>query len=810
LRAYFASNGTGNIQHKFRDYETATFWCRFYLYVHTAPAAQTVIWKYGDGLYNPILVKLNTTRKVSIWDDAGVIGAESGALTVDTWYRIEVSYNDTTNVTTLWVDGTQIATGGSSTVDGGDRFYLGSMTSTTCDIFFDDVAVNDATAGGTQTGLPGAGGVVVLKPAGAGSSAATAGDYADINEVPPSDTGSSPGVGIIELDANPTTGFYTVDDPVTAGIASGSTINSILLLARMREETAGTSNWFGLIKSASGGTEETTASDDAGDATTVRTNPAATTAFSRNLYSYIDATTAAAWTVTGTNSLTNMQIGVRTTDGTPDTWCYTLAAMVDYTPAAGTNVTVTVSAPEAFVATTLTPTITAGDIRINATLQSFISATLTAVVTATRNISIAMAILTSSFTTLAPTVTAETSISNSPPIESATFVTITPTVSTTRNINNAIAIQSGVLATIQPSLTLNDNEEIAAGINSGVLATLDPIIVAERCASVSATLQSYTSDTLNPAISTTRNVSVSPTINSGVFAQFASTTSITRNVSNSPTIQSGTFSTLDPTITTTSAVNIEINADLQSGAFATIQPSITNNDNETIAPGIQSATFSTLDPVVSTTRNVNQAVAIQSGEFATLTPAVSTSINISSSPTIESGEFATLTPVITTTRSVSISPDIQSGVWELITPTIESGGNISISPAIESGTFSQPEAVISTTRNVSISPAIDSGEFLTLTPAIVEGQGITVSPIAESALFATINPAISTEQNISITSDVLSGSLSTLTPTIETPSSQTDITIYAPVQYIGAIKKIFIVNRGKMAIYLGGTNYLEL
>lgn len=192
---------------------------------------------------------------------------------------------------------------------------------------FDDIAINN-TSGSVNNSYPGEGNIVVALPTGAGDNAATTGIFSYINEVPPSDTATS-GSTMIELDANPTIGDYNMTDSATLGIDSYDTINAIAPIARIREETAGTSNYTLRIKSAAAGTTTSSSSLDAGNATP-RTNPSGTTAFANVFISETDPTTGVAWTPTGTNSIDNMQVGVGTTDGTPDTWCLTLAAMIEY------------------------------------------------------------------------------------------------------------------------------------------------------------------------------------------------------------------------------------------------------------------------------------------------------------------------------------------------------------------------------------------------------------------------------------------------------------------------------------------------
>jgi hypothetical protein len=481
------------------------------------------------------------------------------------------------------------------------------------------------------------------------------------------------------------------------------------------------------------------------------------------------------------------------------------------TTGGGTNVTVNVSAPESFASSTLTPTVTTTrEATVSATIQSFVSATLAPVISAVRNVTTTVAILSAAFTTLTPTVTAETSVSNSPPIESATFETFTPTVTTTRNPSVTSTILSGVLETIQPSLTLNDNEEIAAGLNSGVFATLTPTISTTKSVSTEASLQSFASATLDPTIATTRNVSSTPAIESGTFATLAPTISPVRNVSTSPSIETGTFAQLDPEVTgSTGSVSIAIDAALQYAQFETLAPSITVATNTSTSATIQSGAFATLDLTISITRNVSSVADIQSAVFATIQPSITYNDNEDIAPGIQSGTFATLDPAISTTRNPSVSPAIQSGAFETIQPTITTGGDMQVFPDIQSAQFLQPQTTASATRNIDVSADIQSAIFETIQPSLTLNDNEEISVSISSAQFETIDPTVTTTRSVSTTPQIQTGTFQTLNPTI-TVQVPINVTVQAPVQYIGAIKNIFIINRGKPAIYLGGNNYLEL
>lgn len=306
---------------------------RVYLRIATAPGADAVaIYLFRDGTNGNLgNIRLNSNRTLELWDEqaAAQQGSDSSALSLNTWYRVEMSYNRTSGAIEAFIDGVSFASG--TTITGADANVMrwGVIDSATCDLYWDDVAINNS-AGSVNNGLPGAGSIVASLPTAAGDNAATTGIFSYINEVPPSDTATS-GSTMIELDSNAVVADYNVTDSATLGIDSYDTITAISILARVREEAAGTSSYQLRVKSASGGTVTSTAAADAGNAT-ARTNPNGTTAFGRPLISETDPTTGVAWTPTGTNSIDNMQIGVTNVDAdsTPDLWVLTMAAMIEY------------------------------------------------------------------------------------------------------------------------------------------------------------------------------------------------------------------------------------------------------------------------------------------------------------------------------------------------------------------------------------------------------------------------------------------------------------------------------------------------
>lgn len=321
------SGASSYIIHRVQPDGTGRIFIRMYLYIATAPSADTDILVWGDGTYMPQTIKLKTTSKLGLYNDVTQQGSDSGTLSASTWYCIQLDYADASaDAMTAYLDTTtcgttSFASGTGGDIAGGGIFWLGVTDATTADLYFDDIAVNSEANPGqsSQTSLPGEGRFAILVPTASGASACTSGTYDDVDEIPPTNAGSSPGVEQCELDVNPTNGLFNMTDSSTAGIDSYDTITLVDPLLRVREDTVGTTNYTIRVNS-NGGTASASASVDAGDATTVRTNPTGTTAFTNRKVMYRDPTTLSAWTPTGTNSIDNIQCGAGTTDGTPDTW----------------------------------------------------------------------------------------------------------------------------------------------------------------------------------------------------------------------------------------------------------------------------------------------------------------------------------------------------------------------------------------------------------------------------------------------------------------------------------------------------------
>lgn len=328
IEQVFSTNGMGE----------DSAYVRFYVYIASAPNAQEDIFRFGsDSFGDQVAVRINTNRTLEFWEIGlgnGQLDGDSFALELNTWYRIEMSYE--VDTWTMRIDGVTIANDTSSSYENADASYimLGCVTSTTADFYFDDVAINDAN-GSAQTSYPGVGSVVHALPNAQGDNdpdgarddtctTSSANCYQELDETDPDDATT-----FIDLDSTNVIGDFNMQDSSSVGINSYDIITLVDIGYRAREEISLATQFRTRIKSASGGTTSSGSIVDLGS-TVWRTNANAGNDNMRNRHvSYTDPTTGIAWTPTGTNSIDNMQVGVTIADS-DDVDVSALWAMVEY------------------------------------------------------------------------------------------------------------------------------------------------------------------------------------------------------------------------------------------------------------------------------------------------------------------------------------------------------------------------------------------------------------------------------------------------------------------------------------------------
>lgn len=344
---------------------------RFYLRIASAPTqANTVLFGTFDtangGLH---VVYLNTDSTITLYmynGSALVNKGTSSALDVDTWYRIEFdSHTSTTTWTaSLRVDGIEVASG-TETGPGAwdtDGIYIEAYTlnpttfaagTTTCDIYIDDVAVND-DSGSFQTSWPGEGNTVYYFPNGNGDNSDWVGNdgnstdnYLLVDDVTPDNATT-----YVTSNTSGDIDDYATSDS-TASIGTGDTINVVEVHARfiVSNGTNPDPTFVTRIKAASAGTVEESGSITASN-TAWRTDSVGAPRMLSTIRLYdLPGASTTAW---AKSDLDTMQIGVRETlTDTHFVWVTQIYAVVDYT-VSGTEYTQSIS--DTFSLSITTPT----------------------------------------------------------------------------------------------------------------------------------------------------------------------------------------------------------------------------------------------------------------------------------------------------------------------------------------------------------------------------------------------------------------------------------------------------------------------
>ncbi|QQG49946.1 MAG: hypothetical protein HZB70_04075 [Candidatus Berkelbacteria bacterium] len=313
------------------------FWFRAYIRIATAPGTEIGIFRAGTSTNNKIGVRMNSDRSIELWneEDNAIIGSASSVLATNTWYRIEL-YIDTTTLSSavadmeLRLDGVQVASSTDRTLDAGvDRLTWGVLTSTTADLYFDDIAVNDST--GRTDNWPGEGKIVHMQPdatgdneqwdntteAGSPTECDAAGDpnWQCVDEIPPDNsTTYSATTTNNEIDD------YNIESSTSAGLTANDYVRLVSVGVRFRACgtttegfgcAAGESNQDLVVRlkaAASGTTDEATTTVLDSD-TTWRTNDDDSAQLNKITDYDLPGTSTSPWTTT---DLDSSQIGVKT------------------------------------------------------------------------------------------------------------------------------------------------------------------------------------------------------------------------------------------------------------------------------------------------------------------------------------------------------------------------------------------------------------------------------------------------------------------------------------------------------------------
>jgi hypothetical protein len=295
---------------------------RFYLYVATRPDVDVTIYGIGQSGYFPGACRLKADGTLTLRDGftSTDLGTPSAPLETGRWYRVELDYTDiagtagsVTGAFKGYLDGALFADTLCSNINGWSRVRVGPQTpAATCDVYIDDVAVNDDT-GTAQSGLPGAGCVVHMYPDGAGDSnlwdvavggtAGQANNWTRVNQRTPDDSTS--------YNQTASTGTTAIDDfalepSISAGIGAADRINVVQVGGRISSDATTAASIVYRLKSQTGGAVAESGSVST-NVTTWQTNNASTPRYQR-LTSYADPQDGTAWTAA---KLGNAQVGYR-------------------------------------------------------------------------------------------------------------------------------------------------------------------------------------------------------------------------------------------------------------------------------------------------------------------------------------------------------------------------------------------------------------------------------------------------------------------------------------------------------------------
>lgn len=332
-------------QHRYRANNTPRVHHRMYFRFDTFPNTTVAIMAFSDGsAVFPSIRFESGTNTLAVYDLNNIkVGSSSAALVLGQWYRLELSYLDGFgggDQTSAYLDGVAFASNvQAGDMFGGDVFMFGILASATADMYIDDIAVNDDT-GTAQTGLPGSGQIVHLKPNAAGDAngfatavggtAGAANNFTRVSEITPDDSTSynqTTATGTTTIDD------FNVTDSSTAGIGAADSITLVQVGARIGSNAATAASIVTRIKGQASGT--TTESASTSVAVSGWSTHALATPKVHAITAYTNPQTSTAWTPT---TLDSLQIGYRgDVSQTTQRRITTLWTLVEYVTAVATD-----------------------------------------------------------------------------------------------------------------------------------------------------------------------------------------------------------------------------------------------------------------------------------------------------------------------------------------------------------------------------------------------------------------------------------------------------------------------------------------
>lgn len=306
---------------------------------------ELVKWTGTDGLY----IKVNSTGTLEFWQKSGAtetqIGSDSSVLNLNQWYRIEIFADNSNQDYTARIDGTNFASTTTGLSNTGDYKFirLGTMSGNGsgdyCDVYFDDIAVNDNT-GSFQNSWPGEGKIVHMHPNAEGDNSgwtpSTGTDNsALVDEVTPNDATDYVSSTSDVIDD------YELESSSNAGITNVDSITLVTVGVRWWVQHIDRVDIWARIKASSGGTVEegTTSRHNPGEQwNTYASGSTVNPAYRHWLTLYdLPGASTTAWT---TGALDSAQIGVRMDSGIVNEEARVSAVwlLVEYVPSSGPTI----------------------------------------------------------------------------------------------------------------------------------------------------------------------------------------------------------------------------------------------------------------------------------------------------------------------------------------------------------------------------------------------------------------------------------------------------------------------------------------
>jgi hypothetical protein len=271
-------SNTGGIE-GFRTVHTTaqgSFFFRFYLYIVAMPASTKTIAGFSQAGSYKVGIRLTSGGLLQLYnnEDAAQVGSDSSALSLNTWYRIEMKCDSTTLASTLVESNAYVDTLGASSFwnQSGTINLAANPNGVRCgtdgadatlDYVVDDLAVND-TSGSVQNSWPGEGEIIHQYSNGNGDNSAWTGsdgnstdNYLLINGVPPNDA------SYVQSNTSGQIDDYNID-ATPAAMESTDTINVVMVGVRAAASAATSTDPDIVlrIKASASGTVEESASLD--------------------------------------------------------------------------------------------------------------------------------------------------------------------------------------------------------------------------------------------------------------------------------------------------------------------------------------------------------------------------------------------------------------------------------------------------------------------------------------------------------------------------------------------------------------------